>query len=103
MKREYMLASITSDVASASEEIVDNPVYYVLNLSRVLLYMRDSVIYSKREAGEWALDGLPPKYKTVISQSLAKYNGELENLNLSESLLLEYADDMLREIHSYKK
>ncbi|WP_337034057.1 aminoglycoside adenylyltransferase domain-containing protein [Paenibacillus illinoisensis] len=103
VKREHMLASITSDVASASEEIVDNPVYYVLNLSRVLLYVRDSVIYSKREAGERALEGLSTKYKNIISQCLAKYNGELENLNLSESLLLEYAEYMLREIHSYKK
>lgn len=103
VKREYMLASITSDAGAASEEIVDNPVYYVLNLSRVLLYVRDSVIYSKREAGEWALEELPTKYKNVISQCLAKYNGELESLNLSESLLLEYAEHMLREIHSYKK
>ena len=103
VNREYMIASITSDVGAALEEIADNPVYYVLNLSRVLLYVKNSVIYSKREAGEWGKVELPSKYKDVISQCLAKYNGEQENLNLSESLLLEYADYMLREIHSYKK
>ncbi|KAA2301636.1 DUF4111 domain-containing protein, partial [Clostridioides difficile] len=85
--REHMIASITSDVSSAMEEIADNPVYYVLSLSRVLLYVKDSVIHSKREAGEWALTNLPTKYKEVISQCLAKYNGELENVILSEALL----------------
>ncbi|WP_312884383.1 aminoglycoside adenylyltransferase domain-containing protein [Paenibacillus xylanilyticus] len=97
--REYMIASITSDVGAALEEIADNPVYYVLNLSRVLLYVRDSVIYSKREAGERALTEFPSKYQGVISQCLAKYNGELEELDLSEPLLLEYAEYMLSEIN----
>ncbi|MGF9697966.1 aminoglycoside adenylyltransferase domain-containing protein [Paenibacillus sp. MABNR03] len=97
--REYMVASITSDVGAALEEIADNPVYYVLNLSRVLLYVRDSVIYSKREAGERALTELPSKYKGVISQCLAKYNGELEKLDLSKTLLLKYAEYMLSEIN----
>jgi len=98
VKREYMLASITSDVGSALEEITENPVYYVLNLARVLLYVKDSVIYSKREAGEWALIHILPKYKEVISQCLAKYNGELESVNLSDDLLLDYAKYMLDEI-----
>lgn len=98
VKREYMLASITSDVGSALEEITENPVYYVLNLSRVLLYVKDSVIYSKREAGEWALIHILPKYKEVISQCLAKYNGERESVNLSDDLLLDYAKYMLNEI-----
>ncbi|ETT38105.1 hypothetical protein C161_08273 [Paenibacillus sp. FSL R5-192] len=96
--REHMIASITSDASSAMEEIVDNPVYYVLNLSRVLLYVEDSVIHSKREAGEWALTELPAKYTDVISQCLAKYNGDLENVNLSEALLREYAEYMLNQI-----
>lgn len=97
--REHMIASITSDASSALEEIVDNPVYYVLSLSRVLLYMKESVIYSKREAGERALTEALPQYREVISQCLAKYNGELENVNLSEALLREYAEYMLNQIH----
>ncbi|WKL00610.1 DUF4111 domain-containing protein [Paenibacillus amylolyticus] len=96
--REHMIASITSDASSAMEEIVDNPVYYVLNLSWVLIYVKDLVIHSKQEAGEWALTNLPTKYKDIISQCLAKYNGELENVNLSDALLLEYAEYMLNQI-----
>ncbi|WP_223868991.1 aminoglycoside adenylyltransferase domain-containing protein [Paenibacillus sp. UASWS1643] len=98
--REHMIASITSDASSAIEKIVENPVYYVLSLSRVLLYVRDSVIHSKREAGEWALTDLPSKYTDVISQCLAKYNGDLENVNLSKALLLEYAEYMLNQIQA---
>ncbi|SDG36200.1 streptomycin 3-adenylyltransferase [Fontibacillus panacisegetis] len=96
--KRYYVESIKSDVDEALEGITDNPIYYVLNLSRVLLYLRDSVISSKKEAGEWALNMVPTEYKDVIAQCLAKYNNEVENLNLSKKTLLNYATYMLEEI-----
>ncbi|MCY7483233.1 aminoglycoside adenylyltransferase domain-containing protein [Paenibacillus alvei] len=78
IKNEYYMDSIMADVNGAFEEIAENPVYYVSNLSRVLLYVRESVISSKKEAGEWALDHLPNDYHSLIAQCLAKYRNELE-------------------------
>jgi len=94
----YYIESIKSDINEALEGIIDNPIYYALNLSRVLLYLRDSVISSKKEAGEWALNVVPTEYKGIIAQCLAKYNNELENLNLSKRTLMNYATYMLNEI-----
>lgn len=94
----YYINSIKADVDGAIEGIIENPVYYVLNLSRVLLYLRESVISSKKEAGEWALKELPNQYNIIISQCLAKYENGLDNLNLDEQILLNYTEYMLREI-----
>lgn len=74
LRYRYYIQSIKSDIEDALERIIYNPVNYVLNLSRVLYYLRDSVISSKKEAGEWALNFVPAEYKDVIAQCLATYN-----------------------------
>ena len=96
--REHVIHSIASDANSALEEIVDNPVYYVLSLSRVLLYIQESVIYSKREAGERAVAEAMPEHQELISQCLAKYNGERESVNVEHTRLRDYAEYMLKQI-----
>ncbi|WP_241751954.1 DUF4111 domain-containing protein [Paenibacillus alvei] len=90
--------SIMADINGAFEEIAENPVYYVLNLSRVLWYVRESVISSKKEAGEWTLHHFPSDYHSLIAQCLAKYRNELEDLNLDETMLFSYTEYMLKEI-----
>lgn len=99
--RRYYIDSIKSDVEGAVEEITEMPVYYVLNLSRVLLYLKESVISSKKEAGEWALNEVPNPYKDTIAQCLAMYENGLENLNLDEKMLLNYMEYMHKEIKKY--
>ena len=94
----YYIDSIKSDVDGALEGIIDNPVYYVLNLSRVLQYLRESVVSSKKEAGEWALNELPNQYKKIIAQCLVKYENGMEKLHLDEKELLNYSKYMLKEI-----
>src|SRR5262249_51412838 len=53
------LASILSDVDYARNQIVEKPVYGVLNLCRVYRYVLEQRVNSKAEAGTWALDALP--------------------------------------------
>jgi streptomycin 3"-adenylyltransferase len=38
--------------------------YLILNLARVLAFMKDGLVLSKREGGEWGLKNLPEKYRT---------------------------------------
>jgi len=95
---QYYIDSIKSDVDGALEGIIDNPVYYVLNLSRVLQYLRNSVISSKKEAGEWALNELPAQYKKIIAKCLLRYENGMEKLNLDEKMLVNYSKYMLKEI-----
>lgn len=64
--------SIWQDVRDAEEEISENPVYLVLNLARVLAYLEDGAVLSKREGGEWALVRLP-EHRPLIEAALAAY------------------------------
>jgi len=51
----------------------DNPMYIVLNLCRVAAYLKDSLILSKKQGGEWGLKNLPCEYKGLITEALECY------------------------------
>jgi predicted nucleotidyltransferase len=55
IKREFYVDSILRDISAAKSEIYKNPVYYILNLCRVLAYQKDGLILSKKGGGEWAI------------------------------------------------
>lgn len=57
--RKYYFDSIWCDIENAEEDIIDNPMYIILNLCRVLAYKKDNVILSKKEGGEWGLSNTP--------------------------------------------
>jgi len=95
----YYVQSILGDVEDASEGILENPVYYTLNLCRVLLFLKEGRISSKREGGEWGAQALPLQYKDLIWKCLAEYKGT-GGLKFKPDpvLLTEFAGFMKREI-----
>lgn len=95
---QYYMESIKLDVDGAIQGITENPVYYVLNLARVLLYVKEGNISSKKEAGEWALNELPKQFEGILSQCLAQYEGRAECLTIEDNLLINYACYMLTVI-----
>ena len=62
--------SIWNDIAEAEEEITDNPMYIILNLARVLAYIKDGLVLSKKEGGEWALNNVHEIYHILIQVCL---------------------------------
>lgn len=97
--RQHYLASIHYDVRNADEEIVNNPMYIILNLCRVLLYIRDGRISSKREGGEWGVHNLPREYQELVQSYLNEYNGVKDEKQHDQVLLADFADFMLHEIN----
>ena len=95
--RDYM-DSIWSDIEDAKEEIVTNTMYITLNLCRVLAYKRESLILSKQEGGEWAMNALPvSEYQKIISDALNEYKtGEV--MSTERAIVVEFAEYMLKEI-----
>ena len=95
--RDYM-DSIWSDIEDAKEEIVTNTMYITLNLCRVLAYKRESLILSKQEGGEWAMNALPvSEYQKIISDALKEYKtGEV--MSTDRAIVVEFAEYMLKEI-----
>lgn len=76
--REYYLKSICSDIASSGEDILENPVYVILNLCRVLGYAKEGLVLSKKAGGEWGLTNLPTVYAPLVQEALACYASERE-------------------------
>jgi Domain of unknown function (DUF4111) len=56
------------------ENIEEDPVYSVLNMIRVYWYLREEVISSKYEAGEWAVKSMPDEFKPAIQKIVGIYS-----------------------------
>jgi predicted nucleotidyltransferase len=75
------LDSLLRDVAWARERMSSQPLYAVLNLPRVLRYVTDGAVISKREAGEWALGQISGEDRTVLEAALHHYRGESDSFS----------------------
>ena len=89
--------SIWNDVSCAEEEIAENPMYLSLNLIRVLAYLREKKVMSKKEGGIWGLKTLPEQYRSLIRSALQEYEGS-ENVQYDRKLAGHYAAYMLDQI-----
>ncbi len=67
------LNSIWSDIENAEEDIFENPVYVILNLCRVLAYIQDERVLSKKQGGAWGLTHLPENLKPVVRKAQRVY------------------------------
>lgn len=94
----FYVDSIVKDVEDAKTGIVENPVYYVLNLCRVLYFLKEGVVSSKKEAGEWGIKS--SSNSKLISECLASYVGGTEEPEFKINDLFDFADYMLEEIHA---
>jgi len=101
--KEAYLKSLLYDIGNAPEEIAENPVYFVLNLCRVLAYKQDGVILSKKEGGEWGLknDALE-KYRPLIAAALQEYKTGIV-LQYDLSLAEQFAKVMVEKIKTQEK
>ena len=72
--------SIWNDIAEAEEEITDNPMYIILNLARVFAYIKDGLVLSKKEGGEWALKNLPGQFAPMVRAALEEYAGATQQI-----------------------
>lgn len=70
---EHFKDSIFRDIQDARKQFLDEPVYCLLNLSRVWMYFEEGDIASKLEGGEWAITKLPTPYKEVIKSAVHSY------------------------------
>jgi len=98
-RRDY-LDSIRLDVEDACREISRDPVYYTLNLCRVLAQVREGLVLSKKSGGEWALERLPDDFRPVVQAALRGYEtGEAVPAG-ERSRLLYFAKYILSEIQT---
>lgn len=98
--KDYM-DSIWADVENACEEILDNPLYVVLNLCRVLAYLREDLVLSKKAGGEWAIKTLPREYHALIENALECYETDRE-MKVESEMAQDFARKLLAQIEFFK-
>ena len=89
--------SIRGDIAEAEQDILEDTMYITLNLARALAFVREGLVLSKREGGEWGLKNLPLEYHPLIEKALREYAGSGETV-YDEERAVSYAKYMLTEI-----
>lgn len=93
--RTHYLSSILADYKDCLQNVEGDPVYCVLNLIRVYWYVKEGVISSKLEAGEYGLNSFPQEYKETIRKVVESYQGirvrELQKEELTS--LRDYIQD----------
>ncbi|MBS4172840.1 aminoglycoside adenylyltransferase domain-containing protein [Bacillus sp. FJAT-49736] len=94
----YYRESILYDISNAVEEIMHNPVYYTLNLCRVLYYLKEGIISSKKEGGEWGMENVPAFYRRLVKTCLFQYIEPDEHVTWDEEMLIGFAEYMVNEI-----
>ena len=94
--------SIWEDVRDAKEEILQQPIYMILNLCRVLAFLKDGLYLSKKEGAKWAIERLPAEYTAVISSALIFYQTD-RDMTVDEESSKAFADQMLAKINNNKE
>lgn len=93
------LDSILEDIAGAREEISGNTMYVTLNLTRVLAFVTEKAVLSKKEGGEWGLLHLPEKYHPLLRAALEDYTSGAD-IRYDREAAEAYANYMLGRIQN---
>lgn len=94
--KEAYLDSIKGDVENAQSDILDDPVYIILNVCRVIAFIEEGLVLSKEQGGKWGMRNLPETFRPMIGKALQSYRGngvfreEEENLRSFAESLFRY-------------
>lgn len=89
--------SILFDVENAKTDIVSTPVYIILNLCRVLAFLKEEKCLSKKQGGEWGLMNLHKEYSLLILQALEAYDS-VGAMQADIDIAKQFADETLENI-----
>lgn len=99
VSRQYYLDSIKSDIENSENEIIKNPVYIILNLCRVLAFIRENLVISKEQGSLWGIKNLPSIYIPVIEEALKSYSSN-KDFSADNKLAEDFSRYMIRKIFS---
>ncbi len=105
--------SIRRDVESAGEDILQEPIYVILNLCRTLAFLREGLCLSKEQGGQWMLARMEDMYGPraadyserreagtagqLIEQALACYRTE-RTMEIEPESAARFAEEMLAAV-----
>jgi len=80
-------ASLLEEVEWEMERWQQDPLNALLSLVRVLAYLKDGLVLSKKEGGDWALKALPAYMQASVWQILAVYQRGAEPSSINMEAL----------------
>lgn len=95
------ISSIMGDFKDCIRNIENEPVYCSLNLIRVFWYLKEGVISSKQEAGNWGLGILPQDLRTTVEKAINTYTGNKINISFNQdelTLLKKYIAEKVESL-----
>lgn len=92
------ISSIIDDFKSCLHNIEEDPVYCSLNLIRVYWYLKEGMISSKLEAGNWALRILPSESRMTVKKVIGIYTGRKENSAFDKDELSLFRNYIAEEV-----
>lgn len=109
--KEYYLKSITQDAEWSFGNLSQGPnegtgripPYAVLNYCRVLAFIDEGLITSKREGGEWGLKNLSIQYHPLIQAALQEYAQTDSSEAIDLKLLKEFNVFAIERIRSAER
>lgn len=75
--------------------------YLILNLLRVLAYLQDGIVLSKKEGGEWGINHIPEMYHSLIQDAMREYADGVD-ITYEINLAKDYAGYMVEQISNIK-
>lgn len=100
--KEYIIDSNYGDTLECVEEIINNPVYCILNLCRFYALIKEDLTLSKYDGGKWALDNMNSGYNDVIKKAMDDYFSDTNNQYDNEELKL-FAEEAIKKINEVLK
>lgn len=98
VSNEDYMDSIWLDIKNAKEDIIDDTMYMILNLCRVLAYKKEGLVLSKQEGGAWALHQLfDSQYKKLVLLALEEYKTG-NAMPIIQADAVRFAEYMLKHI-----
>ncbi len=95
---EDYIKAILYDFDDAFDGCTDKPEYYILNACRVLHFLENRYVTSKREGGEWGKDVLQNKYRQLIEAALDVYTGKASYLEFNSNAIKEFLEYITNKI-----
>ncbi len=95
----YYIDSIKKDIENSERDIFEDPVYIILNLCRVLAYINNNIIISKKQVKQWAAENSPTKYINIINEAVDSYcSNRVFSADIDKHILREFAIYMHKQI-----
>ncbi|MCD6268498.1 MAG: DUF4111 domain-containing protein, partial [Thermotogaceae bacterium] len=95
---KFYIESILHDAKDIERNPMEDPVYSVLNFCRILYYLKEKVVSSKKEAGEWAIEILPEDLKRLVNKVLRIYMGDVKEIKWDERRVKNFVEFVFLEV-----